>query len=85
MRMPFEQDQSSDSSADQPHDKMRQAKKDLDAGMVDTDLRNSPGQDAERRRELLEREQARSTNGSQTDFRAPPGTEAEKLKRGDAR
>ncbi len=65
--MPFEQDQSSDSSAEQPHDKMRQAKKDLDAGMVDTDLRNSPGQDAERQRELLEREKARSTGGPYPD------------------
>ncbi len=64
MRMPFEQDQSSDSSADQPHEKMRQAKKDLDAGLVDTDLRNTPGQDAERQRELLDREKARSGNSA---------------------
>lgn len=64
MRMPFEQDQSSDSSADEPHDKMRQAKKDLDAGLVDTDLRNSPGQDAERQKELLEREKARTSKPS---------------------
>ena len=62
MRMPFEQDQSSDSSAERPHEKMRQAKKDLDAGLVDTDLRGSPGQDAERQRELLERERARTDN-----------------------
>lgn len=66
MRMPFEQDQSSDSSAEQPHDKMRQAKKDLDAGLVDTDLWGSPGQDAERQRELLEREKAR-TDKSDSD------------------
>lgn len=64
MRMPFERDQSSDSSADRPHDKMRQAKKDLDAGLVDTDLRNTPGQDAERQRELLEREKARTSTDS---------------------
>ena len=60
MRMPFEHDQSSDASAEQPHEKMRQAKRDLDAGLVDTDLRNTPGQDAERQRELLAREKARS-------------------------
>lgn len=30
-----------------------QAKKDLDAGLVDTDLRNPPGADAERRAQLL--------------------------------
>lgn len=63
MRMPFEQDQSSDSSADHPHAKIRQAKKDLDAGLVDTDLWGSPGADAEHQRELLEREKARSSDG----------------------
>ncbi len=62
MRMPFEQDQSSDSSADRPHAKIRQAKKDLDAGLVDTDLWGSPGADAEKQRELLEREKARTSD-----------------------
>lgn len=60
MRMTFEQDQSSDSSADHPHAKIRQAKKDLDAGLVNTDLWGSPGQDAEQQRKLLDAEKARS-------------------------
>ena len=62
MRMPFEQDQSSDSSADHPHAKIHQAKKDLDAGLVNTDLWGSPGQDAERQRELLELEKVRTSH-----------------------
>ncbi len=60
MRMPFERDQSSDSSADRPRAVIKQAKKDLDAGLVNTDLRGSPGQDAEQQRKLLDAEKARS-------------------------
>jgi hypothetical protein len=32
---------------------MKQAKRDLDAGLVDTDLRNTPGVDAEQRRKMV--------------------------------
>jgi hypothetical protein len=32
---------------------MKRAKRDLDAGLVDTDLRNTPGIDAEQRRKMV--------------------------------
>jgi hypothetical protein len=32
---------------------MKRAKRDLDAGLVDTDLRSTPGIDAEHRRRIL--------------------------------
>lgn len=37
----------------QPRPVIEQAKRDLDAGQVDTDLRGTPGLDAERRARLL--------------------------------
>lgn len=64
MRIQYERDQSSDAAQEQPREVMRQAKDDIDAGLVDTDLRNTPGLDAEKRRELLEREKNRSEKNS---------------------
>lgn len=50
LKMPHERDQSvDDSTKDEPDPRMVQAKKDLDAGQMDTDMRNVPGLDAERR------------------------------------
>jgi hypothetical protein len=49
-RAPHERDQSADATADAPDPRMVQAKKDLDAGQMDTDMRVQPGLDAERRR-----------------------------------
>ncbi|MEO8247945.1 MAG: hypothetical protein ABI589_01110 [Burkholderiales bacterium] len=59
LRTQTERDQSSDAAGDEPREVMHQAKRDLDGGLVDTDLRGTPGADAERQRELLEREKKR--------------------------
>jgi hypothetical protein len=47
--LPHERDQSIDATATAPDPKMVQAKRDLDNGMVDTDMRATPGLDAKRR------------------------------------
>ena len=39
--------------ATQPDPQIVQAKRDLDAGLVDTDMRATPGLDAERREQLV--------------------------------
>ena len=38
---------------EQPSEVIEQAKRDLDAGQVDTDLRSTPGLDAEQKKKLL--------------------------------
>lgn len=60
MRWQYERDQSSDSTAAEPQEVIRQAARDIESGQVDTDLRNTPGIGAERQRELLDREKART-------------------------
>ena len=40
-------------TAPAPDPKMQQAKRDLDAGLVDTDMRATPGLDAQRRAKLV--------------------------------
>ena len=56
LRLPHERDQSAvDITAAAPDPMMVQAAKDLAAGLVDTDLHNLPGLDAERQRTLLRR------------------------------
>jgi hypothetical protein len=51
--LPHERDQSTGQTDPQPTEVMRQAKRDIDRGLVDTDMRATPGLDAERREELL--------------------------------
>jgi hypothetical protein len=53
LRLPHERDQSTNTGAAKPREVMRQAKADLDAGLVDTDMRATPGLDAQRRDDLL--------------------------------
>lgn len=53
LKLPHERDQSTDNTAPQPHDEMKQAKKDLEAGQVDTDMRASPGLDAAQRKRYV--------------------------------
>ncbi len=61
MALPHERDQSDDAGPAQASPPViRQAARDLEAGLVDTDLRNTPGADAQRRDELLRREARRS-------------------------
>lgn len=54
LKLPHERDQSvDDSTPDVPNARMLQAKKDLDAGQMDTDMRNVPGLDAQRRAQAV--------------------------------
>jgi hypothetical protein len=51
--MPHERDESQGHVDDEPREVMRQAKRDIDAGLVDTDMRATPGLDSERREQLV--------------------------------
>ena len=53
LALPHERDESTNTIAATPDPKMVQAKRDIDAGMVDTDMRTTPGLDAERRARLV--------------------------------
>jgi hypothetical protein len=58
LQLPHERDESTKTGTDAatPRESMRQAKADLDAGLVDTDMRATPGLDAQRREELLRKQ-----------------------------
>lgn len=49
LELPHERDQALDGTASAPDPAMKQAHEDLKRGMVDTDMRATPGLDAERR------------------------------------
>lgn len=51
--LPHERDESTHSTAPAPDAVIAQAKRDIDAGLVDTDMRATPGLDAERRSKLV--------------------------------
>ena len=51
--LPHERDESAHNVAEKPDPMMVQAHRDLEAGMVDTDMHATPGLDAERRRKLV--------------------------------
>ncbi|MBT9549722.1 MAG: hypothetical protein IV088_02650 [Hydrogenophaga sp.] len=51
--LPHERDETVNDTAEAPDPKMVQAKRDLDAGLVDTDMRATPGLDAKRRARLV--------------------------------
>lgn len=53
LALPHERDESTDSVAEKPDPVMVQAKRDIDAGQVDTDMRATPGLDAEQRARLV--------------------------------
>lgn len=53
LELPHERDQNLDATAAQPEPVIEQAARDLQQGQVDTDLRATPGLDAERRARLL--------------------------------
>ena len=53
LELPHERDESVGNATDPPRRVIVQAKRDLDAGMVDTDMRATPGLDAERRGSLV--------------------------------
>jgi len=51
--LPHERDESTHSVATKPDPVMVQAHRDLEAGLVDTDMRATPGMDAQRRAALV--------------------------------
>lgn len=53
LALPHERDESTGASAGAPDASMAQAKRDIDAGMVDTDMRATPGVDAKLRARLV--------------------------------
>ncbi|MES2718062.1 MAG: hypothetical protein V4795_20000 [Pseudomonadota bacterium] len=53
LALPHERDQATQDTADAPDPVIVQAKRDIDAGMVDTDMRATPGLDAKRRAQLV--------------------------------
>ena len=53
LALPHERDESTDATAVAPDPVVAQAKRDIDAGMVDTDMRATPGLDAELRARLV--------------------------------
>ena len=53
LALPHERDESSPATAATPDPVMVQARRDIDAGMVDTDMHATPGLDAKRRARLV--------------------------------
>ena len=53
MPLPHERDESAPATAVDPDPAVAQAKRDIDAGLVDTDMRATPGLDAGRRARLV--------------------------------
>lgn len=51
--LPHDRDQQATATAAEPDPQMRRAARDLQQGQVDTDLRATPGLDAERRGDLV--------------------------------
>lgn len=53
LKLPHERDESVDAPANAPDPVIAQAKRDIDAGLVDTDMRATPGLDAKLRAKLV--------------------------------
>ena len=53
LAMPHERDEAPEATAAVPDSVISQAKRDIEAGMVDTDMRATPGLDAELRERLV--------------------------------
>lgn len=53
LALPHERDESTRTIAELPDPKMLQAKRDIDAGLVDTDMRATPGQNAKLRERMV--------------------------------
>jgi hypothetical protein len=51
--LPHERDEAANQVSPVPDPRVAQAKRDLDAGQVDTDLRATPGLDADKRADLM--------------------------------
>jgi hypothetical protein len=53
LKLPHERDESVGAAGQAPRRVIEQARRDLEAGQVDTDMRATPGLDAQRRRRLV--------------------------------
>lgn len=53
LKLPHERDESFGAAGGEPRKVIEQARRDLEAGQVDTDMRATPGLDAQRRRRLV--------------------------------
>jgi hypothetical protein len=53
LKLPHERDESVGAAGEAPRKVIEQAHRDLEAGQVDTDMRATPGLDAQRRRKLV--------------------------------
>lgn len=53
LKLPHERDETLGAAGRSPRKVIEQARRDLEAGQVDTDMRATPGLDAQRRRRLL--------------------------------
>ena len=53
LKLPHERDESLGAAGRAPRKVIEQARRDLEAGLVDTDMRATPGLDAQRRRLLV--------------------------------
>lgn len=53
LKLPHERDESTRTTASAPDPKIVQAKRDIDAGLVDTDMHATPGLDAKLRERLV--------------------------------
>jgi hypothetical protein len=53
LALPLDRDESPDAPAPQTDPVIEQAQRDIEAGLVDTDMRATPGLDAERRERLV--------------------------------
>ena len=53
LKLPHERDESVGAAGQAPRKIIEQARRDLEAGQVDTDMRATPGLDAQRRRKLV--------------------------------
>lgn len=72
--LPHERDQAVGQVAKEPDPVIVQAKRDIDAGMVDTDMRATPGLDAERRSRLVPEPGPSPTSGTRRPARSPSPT-----------
>ncbi len=52
-QLPHERDQTPEAAGDEKRKEMHQAHRDIEEGLVDTDMRATPGLDAERRKKLV--------------------------------
>lgn len=81
LRLPHERDQSRRATASEPDPAMRQAHQDLNEGQVDTDMRATPGLDAQRRARQVPGAGGQRQNAAASGPPSPPAPRATPRKR----